>query len=47
MNKCKIKASGKPQGDYSQKEERKVNTIKIEDCFNFKITVDSIDFFIL
>ena len=40
MNKCKIKASGAAQGDYSQKEkkeERKVNVIKIEDCFNFKI----------
>ena len=43
MNKCRIKASGSQQGDYSHKEskeDKRVNTINIKDVFSFRVTVD-------
>ena len=43
LNKCRIKASGSPQGDYNQKEtkeDKRVNTINIKDVFSFRVTVD-------
>ncbi len=45
MSRCRIKASGSPQGDYNTKEsksEKRVNTINIDECFQVSVNKSEI-----